>query len=66
MVKIVPLKIVVMLIAHHTPFTSICDAKSIAKGILIALNVMLIMAGGAVLPIPLNIPWVVNSSIINI
>ncbi len=45
-----------MVIAHQTPVTPIFEPRNIAKGILIVLNVILIIAGGEVLPNPLNIP----------
>lgn len=43
-------------IAHHTPETPIRVAKKMANGMRNVLNDMLIIAGGLVLPSPLNIP----------
>jgi hypothetical protein len=55
-----------IVIAHHTPFTPILEARKIARGIRNVLKTMLTMAGGEVFPTPLNIPCMVNSVIMNI
>ena len=52
-------------IAHQTPLTPIVAAKIMASGMRTVLKTMLTIAGGVVLPTPLNIPCVVSSSIIN-
>lgn len=49
--------------AHQTPLTPMADAMKMASGTRKVLNPMLTTAGGAVFPIPLNIPCVVISSI---
>lgn len=61
--KMIPLKTEVTEMAHQTPVTPVRVPKKIAKGTRKVLNDMLIIAGGVVLPKPLNIPCVVISNI---
>ena len=61
--EMIPLKMVVMEMAHQTPVTPIRAPSTRANGMRSVLNRMLIMAGGVVLPKPLNMPCVVSSNI---
>ena len=62
----IPFSILEMLIAHQTPvMPSPIAVNPIAIGIRRLLNVMLMMAGGSVRPVPQNNPCIVISSIMN-
>lgn len=62
----IPFSILEMLIAHQTPvMPSPIAVNPIAIGIRRLLNVMLMMAGGSVRPVPYNNPCFVISRIMN-